>query len=71
MSAAQTWIAPDDELVSIGEVAERIGVSRVTAAAYCDRGLIPSRRVTRRRFVRRADLEAFLARRQAPASSTT
>jgi len=51
-------------LLSIGEVAKRLGYSRSTVRNLCDRGLLPYIRPTGQtghRRIMEKDLEAFLA----------
>lgn len=50
-------LEPDDELLSIPQVARELGISRTTAYIRILAGRIPARRVLDRYVVRRRDLE--------------
>ena len=50
---------PVEELVSTSEIADRLGIHRVAAAALVRSGRVPSIKVANRWLVRRADLEQF------------
>ena len=58
-------ISPNDDLLTIPQVARRLGVTRYTAYIYALRGRLRARDAAGRLVVRREDLEQFIRDRQA------
>ena len=58
-------ISPSDELLTIPQVAQQLGVTRYTAYIYALRGRIKARDAAGRLVVRREDLDRFIRNRQA------
>jgi hypothetical protein len=54
-------IAPDDQLVTLPQVARELGITRATAKVWALSGRFRAREVAGRTVVRRADLEEFKA----------
>jgi excisionase family DNA binding protein len=50
------------QLLTVRQVADRLGVSAATVYGLCDRGELPHLRVSNAIRVRREDLEAFIRR---------
>ncbi|WP_224249458.1 helix-turn-helix domain-containing protein [Hyalangium gracile] len=51
-----------ERLLTVREVAERLGVSTATVYGLCERGELPHVRVSNAIRIRPADVEAFLSR---------
>jgi len=66
-------ILPTDELLTLPQVAEELGITRPTARVWSLHGRFPSREIAGRTYVRRQDLERFKEelRRERGTKSTT
>ena len=60
-----------ERLLTVKEVAARLGVCRATAYELCERGELPHIRVLNAIRVRSADVEEFISARRAPRSYWT
>lgn len=52
---------PDDELLTLPEIAEMTGMANPTVRVWVNQGRLPATKVGRQWMVRRADLEKMLA----------